>query len=724
MNLYRPLFVILFYFFVVGCIALFVFTAFKVDPKKEETPTTNAGENVCEGPDCGETFEPTWGPITDPTPAPLPTGDTTEEETTTPPYVCEGAICNAITRMMDYMDKEANPCLDFYEYACGGWRKRYPLQDHEIMRGPVFSLIDKVAERLKDLLSSQEAGTDKAHMVAAKSYFAACINTDKIKERGAGPMLNLLRSMGSFPGLDSAWTQEAFDLTRVMAKFDAIGLMPLIRILIEKSELNNNEFTIHVGVPMTDEAYGVLRPGREEKPLLEEYYTFLGINETTNIDAIIDLNKKISDAVGNMALYTAPKAVTVLDLGIKHPWVNWTQFLQARFDEVNLGLSVKDDTTVILMREDYMNVLESILNSTSKRVLAEYLLSRTQVLSTLVGREYLIPKQDLEMEKMEIDLPPRWRMCVNDMLIELPDALGRMYVEKYYPNFNKQPIETMAKALRDSFKELIQTNFWLSDATKAATKESLLSLTFNIGYPDYIFQEDKVELYEFLKGEAEYFEAKLACSKRLITDETRRLKPNYKKWILSAASVDVVYDPDNHDITIPVGILEEPFYNPEYSSSMNYGGIGFIIGHEITDTFKIASPGGNDSATYQSHLECLKKQFSSYTWGEYNVNGELTLSDNLADQGGLLQSYLALHHLNGGNNQKLPGLDLEPTQVFFLNFAQGWCSLYRDDVKKTHIDTDMHAPHEVRIRGMTWNSREFFEVFSCIDDPPYRCNVF
>ncbi|KAL8569747.1 hypothetical protein ACOMHN_007270 [Nucella lapillus] len=444
----------------------------------------------------------------------------------------------------------------------------------------------------------------------------------------------------------------------------------------------------------------------------------LGVTPSTS------LNNDISDVVDfeiKLANMTASrterrdiekfyKKMTVSELKTLLPKFNWLKFLGDYFAVANI--SITEDTEIALVAEDYLRGMLDLIDQTDKRTVANYLLTR------LVGGYVSYLSKDIRelnnhLRKVLSGVSvsgSRWDTCVRNLgSYFMPTAVGQLYVTTYFSSVAKDKALEMIGYIRESISQMITGATWMDEATKTKALEKADAIIQNIGYPDYQFNDTVLEqLYEDVDYQPDtYFQNVLAQVRSGVKDNCKRLlqHPSRTGWSDSASTVNAHYSPSRNTITFPAGILQPPYYAEDFPMSMMFGGIGVIIGHEISHGFddqgrKYDKDGNlrvwwSDSSTanYEKLTSCFVQQYS----------------DQVATGIHAFERWQALN----GKQPALPGLGLTHEQLFFLNYAQGWCALMNEESLRDKLITDTHSPHTVRARVPMFNSEPFAKAFKC-----------
>uniref|UniRef100_A0A8I4A4G7 Membrane metalloendopeptidase like 1 n=1 Tax=Callithrix jacchus TaxID=9483 RepID=A0A8I4A4G7_CALJA len=430
---------------------------------------------------------------------------------------------------------------------------------------------------------------------------------------------------------------------------------------------------------------------------------------------------------------------------------NWTLFIQTVLSSVNVKLL--PDEEVVVYGVPYLQNLESILDTYSARTIQNYLawrlvLDRIGSLSQRFKDTRVNYRRALFGTMVE---EVRWRECVGYVNSNMESAVGSLYVREAFPRDSKSMVRELVGKVRAVFVETLDELSWMDEESKEKAREKAMSIQEQIGHPDYILEERNRRLDEEYSNlnfsEDLYFENGLQNLKVGAQRGLRKLreKADPNLWIIGAAVVNAFYSPNRNQIVFPAGILQPPLFSEEQPQALNFGGIGTVIGHEITHGFDNSGrnfdKNGNmmdwwsnfSSQHFWEQSECMIYQYGNYSWDlaeGQNVNGFNTLGENIADNGGVRQAYQAYLKwmAEGGKDQQLPGLALTHEQLFFINYAQVWCGSYRPEFAIQSIKTDVHSPLKYRVLGSLQNLAAFADTFHCTQGTPMhpkeRCRVW
>ncbi|CAN0039237.1 unnamed protein product [Lampetra planeri] len=360
--------------------------------------------------------------------------------------------------------------------------------------------------------------------------------------------------------------------------------------------------------------------------------------------------------------------------------------------------------------------------------------------------------EDAEQKYLEViygtkkSCTPRWQDCMEDTDNTLGFALGARFVRATFDQSSKSVAEGMITEIRSAFEAGLGKLTWMDPETIEAAKEKADAIYDMIGFPDFILKPEELDKvftqYEVI--EEDYFQNVLNYynfSSRMSSEQLRK-PPSRDQWSMTPPTVNAYYSPSKNEIVFPAGILQAPFYARNYPKSLNFGGIGVVMGHELTHAFDDQGreydkdgnlrPWWKNSSVeaFKRQTACMREQYAAYALSGEHLNGKQTLGENIADNGGLKAAYNAYEAWvsHAGEEPPLPALDLSSRQLFFVGFAQVWCSVRT--VESTHegLVTDPHSPAQYRVIGTVANSPEFAQHFNCPPDTPMnpakKCEVW
>ncbi|XP_059176776.1 neprilysin-like isoform X2 [Physella acuta] len=664
----------------------------------------------------------------------------------TPPVVtCLTENCvRSASRLKEKMNEKVNPCDDFYEYACGGWLKKQELKPHETKIDLASTINDGNSVKIKGLLEMKNEAKDPAYKKLPRLFYSRCMDLNRLNVRGAEPFLKLVESIGKFPSLDSTWNETDFKLEDILIKLARHRLMPLVTLYVHRDIKNVDKNKIYItDASLTLSNKASYQEGRNDQRVKSYEKWFIDTLVQLDVDKqdaetdakdVVDFEIKLAklmrsdvDKTDQESTYNSMSVATLLG---KYTWLNWLELLQGLASPYSIFIG--NEEIIINMEPAYLEKLGEVLKNTPKRVQANYLMSKLLGFTELLSTNFTLLYDQLIAATLKTQPRPRWEKCVEEATALFPDAISRMYIDNFFSKEAKEYLSTMISDLTEAFKELLHENTWMTKETKKKAEDKLNAIGSKIGYPDYILDDVQLNtLYSnIFSKETEYFETNTAYLNNAAENNIKKLRePKDKsKWPVPAITVNANYDTLNNEIIFPAAFLQLPLYSQDFSSSEGYGTVGSMYGRLLTKGFY-----GNgshydkdgvyrdwwtdeDKANFKSRSQCFVDQYGCYSWDGHSVNGITTLGENIADNGGLKQSYRAYRNFvkrQGSEENRLPGLDLNHNQIFFLSFAQVWCAKYRDEVKKEVVETDIHSPSKFRVFGTLRNSKEFAEAFMC-----------
>uniref|UniRef100_A0A8B9X2S1 Neprilysin n=1 Tax=Bos mutus grunniens TaxID=30521 RepID=A0A8B9X2S1_BOSMU len=719
--------------------------------------------------------------------------------------ICKSSECiKSAARLIQNMDATVEPCTDFFKYACGGWLKRNVIPETSSRYSNFDILRDELEVVLKDVL--QEPKTEDIIAVQkAKMLYRSCINETAIESRGGEPLLRLLPDIYDWPvalenweqKYGSSWTAEK-SIAQLNSKY---GKKVIINFFVGTDDKNSTNHIIHsllwlwnasilldhhmriakeaqkidqpqLGLPSRDyyectaaykeacTAYvdfmiSVAKLIRQERGLpIDENQLSLEMNKVMDLEKeIANATTKSEDRNDPMLLYnkmTLAEVQNKFSLEFSGKPFSWSNFTNEIMSTVNINIPHEEE--VIVYAPEYLTNLKLILAKYSARDLQNLMSWRFIMdLVSSLSRNYKESRNAFRKALYgTTSETATWRRCANYVNGNMENAVGRLYVEAAFPGDSKHVVEDLIAQIRAVFIQTLDDLTWMDAETKKKAEEKALAIKERIGYPDDIISNDDKLNNEYLElsyQEEEYFENIIQNLKFGQNRQLKKLREKVDKdeWISGAAVVNAFYSSGRNQIVFPAGILQPPFFSAQQPKSLNYGGIGMVIGHEITHGFDDNGRNFNkdgdlvDWWTQQSAnnfkdlSQCMVYQYGNFSWDLANgqhLNGINTLGENIADNGGIGQAYRAYQNYvkKHGEEKLLPGLDLNHRQLFFLNFAQVWCGTYRTEYALNSIKTDVHSPGNFRIIGTLQNSPQFSEAFHCRKNsymnPEKKCRVW
>uniref|UniRef100_A0A3Q3WNU9 Uncharacterized protein n=1 Tax=Mola mola TaxID=94237 RepID=A0A3Q3WNU9_MOLML len=678
--------------------------------------------------------------------------------------VVKGNSCQAHSaRLLQNMDTSVKPCDNFYHYACGGWLERHVIPETS-SRHSVFDILrDKLEIVLKGVLE-MEHEQDRDAIRKAKILYSSCINESLIEQRDSQPLLKLIESIGDWPVASEDWnttTEETWSLEDTLATLTArFHKKVLLDMYVWTDDRDSQRHVIYIDQP------GLGMPSRDYyfndgnyKKVREAYLHFMvsiakitrdDRNLTQDDDRVWEEMIQVMELETDIANATSPaeerQDVTVLyskmTLGdlqstFSLNGFNWTRFIQGVLSSVSVDIQLEEE--VVVYGSPYLEKMNDVLSKHSVRTVQNYLtwqliIDRVNSLSRRFKDARARYRKTLYGTTVE---DAWWRECVRYVQSSMENAVGALYVRETFAGESKQMVSDLISKIQKAYVETLEELSWMDAPSKEKAREKAMAIKEHIGYPDHILQERSQKLdqeYAHLNfSEEHYFENTLENLRSEAHKSLKRLREPVDPdlWIIGAAVVNAFYSPNRNQIVFPAGILQPPFFSKKQHQALNYGGIGMVIGHEITHGFddngrnfdkdgNMLNWWSNYSAEhFKEQSQCMVKQYGNFNWKL--AGGQNMVCDNCN------AAYLKWVQMEG-EEPRLPGLDMDHKQLFFLNFAQVWCGAYRPEYASQSIKTDSHSPLEYRVLGSLQNFEAFSEAFQCKKGTPMnselKCRVW
>jgi|HubBroStandDraft_2_1064218.scaffolds.fasta_scaffold05345_2 putative endopeptidase len=638
------------------------------------------------------------------------------------------------------MDRTVDPCVDFFKYSCGSWIKNNPIPPDQSSWDTYSKMQDENSARLRAILESAAPPDAKRDAVTQKigDYYASCMDERAINAKGAEPLQRGLEQIAEITSkADLAEvtasmrhdnvlfafesTEDYRDASQVIAEVDqgGLGLPDRDYYLQEdaKSADLRKAYVAHVqmmfdllGDPPDSAAAEAQSVMRIETALAKGSMTQVERREPKNLDhkmASGELEKITPDF--QWAVYFAKVGLPSLSsLNVAAPG-----FFRVMSEEI--AQETLADWKIYLRWH--------LVHSYAPFLSAAFL-----------NEDFAFYGKTLRGQQ---ELQPRWKRCTENVDDHLGEALGQVYVEKYFTPEAKRQALKMVKEIDAAMARDIDSLAWMSATTKQQAVVKLHAMANKIGYPDKWRDYSKLEI---IRGD-EMGNVERAWKFEMNRQLAKIGKPvDRGEWDMTPPTVNAYYNPQMNDINFPAGVLQPPAFDPDSDAAPNYGDTGGTIGHELTHGFddegRQFDAQGNlrdwwsaeDGKEFVKRASCISDQYSTYRIiDDIKINGKLTLGEDVADLGGLILAYMAWKaDTKGQNLQPIDGLT--PDQRFFVGYGQSWCGETRDETQRLRATVDHHSPEKYRTNGVVSNMPEFQEAFHCQAGSPMvnqnRCRVW
>ncbi|XP_073958609.1 M13 family metallopeptidase neprilysin 3 isoform X1 [Choristoneura fumiferana] len=685
--------------------------------------------------------------------------------------VCLSSSCiYTASEVIRALDETQNPCEDFYEFACGGWLRNNPIPEGKASWG-IFSKIELQNQLIiRSALEKVNVSDKNGAEFKARVYYDACIDTNETIEKLAEkPLVAVISKLGGWHLLNSTLNDtKEFDLQVMLQDIqNKYNLGGLFNWAVTEDDRNSSEHVIVLdqgGLNLPTRDYYLNKTGH--KKVLDAYLNYmtrvcvlLGANETVAKEQM----SKVIQFETDLAGITTPSEDRRDEEGLYNPYkikqwqkeanfLNWTVFFNDAFSLV--GRKITEEDRIVVYAPEYFRNLTKVVrkytkNDENKKILKNYLIWQvSRSLSTYLSKAFrdatkILRKALYGSEGTE----ESWRYCVTDTNNAIGFAVGAMFVREVFHGEAKTQGEFMIDNIRNAFKNNLKNLDWMDSETMMAAEVKADAITDMIGFPDYILQKDELDkqYQELIVKPNKYFENNINFNLFSLKNDLKKLDQpvNKTKWGMTPSTVNAYYTPTKNQIVFPAGMLQLPFYDGDNPKSVNYGAMGVVMGHELTHAFddqgREYDRFGNlnqwwNNATisrFKKRAECIQKQYSDYTMEGQHLNGKQTLGENIADNGGLKASfhaYVDYSRTEAKENVTLPGLKYNHRQLFFISFAQVWCSAMTKEATKMQIEKDDHTVAKYRVIGPISNLKEFSEEFHCPVgskmNPKHKCEVW
>ncbi|MBQ0102619.1 MAG: M13 family metallopeptidase [Prevotellaceae bacterium] len=635
---------------------------------------------------------------------------------------------------LENMNDSVAPGTDFYQYACGGWIKNNPLKPEYARFGSFDAVAENNREQLKQLIEELATTKQEAGSVGQKigDFYNMMMDSVRLNKDGFQPALADLKTIDELATREAAISQ--------FIKNDVMGEGFIFGFGIGADMMNSSMNLLSVGqaglslgnkdyYTKDDEATVKIREAFKKH--IVNMFKLVGDDEATatrKMNSVMDIEMKVAQGNKTSTELRDPASnyhkMSYADIKSEFTGFPWDEFWAAHgiadIDSIDMGQpeAIRNDI--------------AILNSVELQQLKDWM--QWMILnnnSSVLGDKIYAESFDFFGKTMsgKKEMQPRWKRAVSTVGSVLGEAVGEMYVKKYFPAENKERMLQLVKNLQVALGERIDQQDWMSDSTKAVAKDKLNAFYIKIGYPDKWKDYSKLNidnsktLYELSKDITRWAEQK-------------EIEDKYKKpvdrdeWFMTPQTVNAYYNPTTNEICFPAGILQYPFFDMSADDAFNYGAIGVVIGHEMTHGFDDQGSqfdkNGNfnnwwtegDAAKFKQKTQRMVDFFNGIeVLPGLKANGQLTLGENIADHGGLKIAFQAFQ--NATKDNPLPVIDgFTPEQRFFLAYAGVWAQNITEENMRQLTTVDPHSLGEWRVNGALPQIDAWYEAFGISEDDP------
>ncbi|MGB7727301.1 MAG: M13 family metallopeptidase [Candidatus Acidiferrum sp.] len=643
------------------------------------------------------------------------------------------------------MDKTADPCVNFYQYSCGGWKKNNPIPPDQTSWSVYGKLYQDNLVFLKGILEQASADSGQRDAVTREigDFYAACMDEATAEKQGLTPVSGDLEAIANL--------KSTKEIAPVAARLQQAFGRSVLFGAGSTQDPDNSELVIaevdQGGLGLPDRDY-YTKEDAKSKETREHYLqhvqkVFELMGETPaaakkDADTVMQLETALAKAsltrVDRRDPYKLKHKMKFADLTELAPNFDWkTYYATSEYPQ----FEIMNVATPDFFKELNAKLAAEPLDNWKTYLRFHVVDSASPFLSSMfVDENFAFYRQYLRGAKEQ---QPRWKRCVTYTDRQLGEALGQVYVAKVFSPELKQSTLDMVRRIEDSMAIRIQQLDWMSPETKQQALNKLHGIRNKIGYPD------KWRDYSSVKISRTDFAGNMARASEFEhhRDFNKIGKPvDHGEWEMSPPTVNAYYNPQMNDINFPAGVLQPPLYDAKMDAAPNYGNTGGTIGHELTHGFDDEGSqydaAGNlknwwtkdDREKFDARTKCVQDQYADYiVVDDIHINSKLTLGEDVADLGGEILAYMAWQDATKGQTLQ-PRDGLTPEQRFFVGFAQWACENDRAEELRVRAATDPHSPGEYRINGVVVNMPEFAKAFACragqpMNKPPEKvCKVW
>jgi len=625
----------------------------------------------------------------------------------------------------EYIESSVRPQDDFFEYLNGKWLKNVEIPADKSSWGSFMELRENTLPQIRGIIEKASAGNPAAGTDAQRigDFWASFMDEARLEQLGVSP---LSAELGKIAAI-----KDKAELPAVLARLGKIGVNVPFDFGIHQDNKDSTKYVADIyqgGLGMPDRDYYLKTDDAKLADVKAKYLTHIektlalagDKNAAANAKAIVDFETELAKVQWTKVELRDPikayNKVNLTDMAKIAPNYDWATWLKTT------GIEGKTDY-VIVSQPTYLKGFAELSNKTSLDTWKAYLaMHLVDSYSSYLSKAFVDQRFDFYGKTLSgvTQIEPRWKRGVGVVERAQGEAVGKLYVAEHFPAERKARMETLVKNLLVAYKQSIDKIDWMSPATKKEAQAKLAKFTPKIGYPN------KWKDYSALVVKRDDLVGNVMRSRVVEGDrELNKLgKPiDREEWGMTPQTINAYYNPEMNEIVFPAAILQPPFFDANADDAVNYGGIGAVIGHEISHGFDDQGAqydgDGNlrdwwspsDHKNFKAKTKMLVEQYNAFEpLPGYHVNGELTLGENIADNSGLAIAAKAYQiSLNGKKAPVINGLTGE--QRLYMGWAQVWRSKMREPAQIAQVKTDPHSPGQYRANGTLKNQPGFYEAF-------------
>lgn len=626
------------------------------------------------------------------------------------------------------MNLDVKPGMDFYEYAAGGWLKTHPLDAEHPTNGAFVDLEEQNQKRIKGLIEEYSSKSQPKGSLGQKigDLYNLMMDSVRLNREGAAPLKPVLAKV------EAIKNKKEYQLVMAQLDYQGVGAM-MFGISVGADQRNASQNIVGIsqgGIGLGERDYYLnddeqtVKVRNAYKEYIKTLFQLVGDDEQTaqkKTDVLLAIETRIAKASYDNVKLRDVNAnyhkMGYAQLISDYPGIDWGNIFLAQgfppFAEVDMAQPEPIKEVEKILEETSLDDLKTyaeakVISSATNSLSDEFRAASFKFNQTLSG-----VKQDR----------PRWKRAVGVVSGVLGEAIGKLYVEKYFPESSKQRMLDLVHNLQTALAERIDEASWMEQATKDQAKDKLSNFIIKIGYPDKWRDYSGLEIDPSLSLYDNLTRVTAFLTKDYIDRKVN--KPVDKsEWQMTPQTVNAYYNPTTNEICFPAAILQAPFFDPEADDAVNYGAIGCVIGHEMSHGFDDQGcqfdKNGNqnnwwtaaDKANYDKRTKVLEEYFSNYeVQPGKKINGKLTLGENIGDNGGLNIAFRAFSNLM--KTKKLPVIDgFTPEQRFFLAWGRVWAANTSDEMTDYLLKVDPHSPNQARVNGALPHIDAWYDAFN------------